>query len=315
MVAEARALLPIDLLALVAHGSTVSYENEAWPRERLGGQETQPMLSVLRDQVKAFGRRRSTWVCARRQKLMALVGTRPRGGRQAREIDYLVDNGAGTAVVSKLLTQAVSAAGSEGAEKLFLRLAAGSRHLQAAHETGFMAYQEESLLVHRGELSGDAAACRPVTAADSYPLFRLYTAATPEPLRRHEAATYAEWQAGLERRWLRNGVHLAVERDGTLAAAVKASRLSQGDLFELTLGPDADVGAVSLIVAAAGRLTGPQTGPTFTLVPLANERITRQLEDAGFEVAGEFVSLVHRTTRPLALPKALPAVAENAVGV
>ncbi len=81
----------MDLLALVAHGSASSYENQAWPRERLGAKETQPTLSVLRDQILVFGRQRSAFVSVKRQRLHALVGTRPRGGRQAWEIDYLVD--------------------------------------------------------------------------------------------------------------------------------------------------------------------------------------------------------------------------------
>ena len=314
MVTEARALLPTDLLALVAHGSTASYENQAWPRERLGGRETQPTLSVLRDQLRAFGRGRSTWVSVSRQRLIGLVGTRERGGKQAREIDYLVSNGSDDAVLGNLLSQAVRAAGEEGAEKLFLRLVGGSDQLEAAHEAGFVPYQEERLYVRKGTLTAGDVDCQPVTPADSYPLFRLYTASTPEPVRRHEAATYAEWQAAMERRWLRNGVHLATSRDGAFQATVKASRLTQGDLFDLTVAREGEVDVLGLIRAAKQRLAGAVTGPSFVLVPYANDHVAGRLEDAGFEVAGEFVSLVHRTTRPLELPKAMAAVAKNVVG-
>jgi len=316
MVADARALLPTDLLALVAHGSSSSYENQAWPRERLGTQETQPTLSVLRDQLFAFGKQRSAWVSLKRQKLQALVGTRHRGGRQAWEIDYLVDCGGDEAVIAELLTRAVKAAGEEGAEKLFLRLAAGSDLFPAAREAGFVAYQEEVLYVLERALEAKPVDCRTATPADSYPLFRLYCACTPEPVRRHEAATYSEWQSGTERRWLRNSAQLVAERDGVIEAHVRASRMTQGVLCDLTLRADATAGAAGLVAAASQALSaGAANGPILALVPSKSEGLARRLEDAGFQVAGEYVSLVHRTTRPLALPKAAPAVAKNAVGV
>lgn len=316
MVEDARALLPTDFLALVAHGSASSYENRAWPRERLGTQEAQPTLTVLRDQLLAFGTQRSAWVSIKRQKLHALVGTRHRGGRQAWEIDYIVDSGAETGVLSALLTQAVQAAGEQGAEKLFLRLAAGSELLTAAREAGFVPYQEERLYALTGTLSARPVETRMATPADSYPLFRLYTACVPESTRRHEAVTYAEWQAGAERRWQRGGVQLVLERDGALQAAVRAARLAQGMLVDLTLSAEALPDVIGLIAAARLALDAANAGePILVLVSSSDEGLGRRLEDAGFAVTGEFVSLVHRTTRPLALPKSVPAVAKNAVGV
>jgi len=316
MVADARALLPLDLLALMAHGSSSSYENQAWPRERLGTRPTQTALSVLRDQLLALGKQRSAWVSVKRQRLQALVGARHRGGRQAWEIDYLIDCCGDEALFSELLTQAVQAAGEAGAEKLFLRLAADSDLLAPAREAGLTPYQEETLYLLNGALAPGPSECRPATPADSYPLFRLYTACTPEPVRRHEAVTYSEWQAAMERRWLRNGVQIVIERDGALKALARASRLAQGILFDLTMGAEAAPDAMGLMAAAMQSLDGgAASGPMLALVPAFDEGLARRLEDAGFEVAGEFVSLVRRTTRPLSLPKAVPAVAKNAVGV
>ena len=315
MVADARALLPTDLLALVAHGSSSSYENQAWPRERLGTEETQPTLSVLRDQLLAFGRQRSAWVSVKRQKLQGLVGTRHRGGRLAWEIDYLVDCGADEGTISDLLTRAVQAAGEERAEKLFLRLTSDSGLFSAAREAGFVPYQEEVLYGLEGDFDATPADCRPATAADSYPLFRLYTACTPEPVRRHEAVTFAEWQAGMERRWLRNSVHLVSERNGAIEAQVRASRLAQGVLFDLMLCPNTAADASGMMAAALRSLDGGTQGPMLALVPATSEGLARRLEDAGFRVVGAYTSLVHRTARPFALPKAVPAVAKNAIGV
>ena len=142
---EARALLPTDLLFLAAQGT--SFENEAWPRERLGTDETQPTLSVLRDQLLALGRRRGAWVATHRQKPQALVGTRKRSGHQAWEIDYLIDCGGGTDVLCDVLERAVRAAGEAGAEKLFVRLEAQSELMPSLREAAFLTYQRETLYV------------------------------------------------------------------------------------------------------------------------------------------------------------------------
>ena len=120
----------------------------------------------------------------------------------------------------------------------------------------------------------------------------------------------------MERRWRRNGVQIVTERDGAITAAVWASRLAQGVLFDLTLSAEAASDGLGLMAAAGRSLDGGVAqGPMLVLVPSTSEGLARQLEDAGFQVDGEFVSLLHRTTRPLALPKALPAVAKNAIGV
>jgi hypothetical protein len=87
-------------------------------------------------------------------------------------------------------------------------------------------------------------------------------------------------------------------------------------MLDLTLSASAAGEATGLIAAAAGALNGgAERGPMFALLPTASEVLAHRLEDAGFREAGEYVSLVHRTTRPLTLPKAAPAVAKNAVGV
>src|SRR5690606_23027602 len=162
---------------------------------------------------------------------------------------------------------------------VFLRLSADSDLMPAAREAGFVPYQDEVLYGLDRPLNAVPAECRMATAADSYPLFRLYTACTPEPVRRHEAVTYAEWQAGQERRWARNGVHLVIERDRAMKASVRASRLAQGDLFEMTLYADTAAEAPGLLAAALASLDGQGSGPLLALVPTTNEPLARRLEE------------------------------------
>jgi hypothetical protein len=312
MVNEARSLLPTDLLTLVAH-SGLGYQNQAWPRERLGSND-QAALGVVRDQLLAFARRRSAWVSVRRQRLLGLVGARQRGGSEAWEVDYLIDATKDQSVAGKLLEQAIREAGKDGAQKLFLRIAAQSPAFAATSMAGFVAYQEERLYVRKASPDESPLNLRPALPSDSYPLFRLYCAATPEATRWYEAATFTEWHASLERKWAKGGIHLVHEQEGAVRASVRAARQPQGLIVDLLLDPMA-ISDADTLVAAAVAGSGAQDQPTYVVVPYRSEALAANLEQAGFAATGDFVSLMRRTARPLSLPKKVAVVAENAVGV
>ena len=310
-----RTLLPTDLPALLAHPG-LSHENEAYPRERLGAGDSQATLKVVRDQLRAFARQRSAWVSMHRQRLQGLVGARQRGGNTAWEIDYLLDATPERRITAGLLDCAVSQAGKEGAQKVFLRLPVESDLMQPVIETGFLAYQEETFLVReaRPTSATEPTGMRQAAASDSYPLFRLYCAALPESIRRFEAATFDEWHASQERRWHKNGAHFVVERDSRLLARLRACRLPQGLMLDLLL--DSSVAdELPALVEAAVTAAGSTNEPIYVLLPLAAEDATRVLQAAGFNAQDQYVSLVRRTTKPLALPRKVPVVAENAIGV
>jgi hypothetical protein len=295
----------------------LSYENAAFPRERLGDGEGQATLSVVADQLRAFARQRSAWVSMRRQRLQGLVGARQRGGNGAWEIDYLLDTTAERRVAGDLLEYAVAQAGKDGAQKVFLRLPANSDLLQPVLESGFLAFQEETLYVRAGAAAVERPApegLRNASASDSYPLFRLYCAATPESTRRFEAATFDEWHAAQERRWHRNGPHFVLESGAQLGAQVRACRLSQGLMVDLLVAAEASGEVEGLVGAAISAADAPDE-PVLVLVPQAAESVARALEGAGFISRSEYVSLVRRTAKPLALPRKVPVVAKNAIGV
>jgi hypothetical protein len=311
-----RSLLPTDLPALLAHAG-LSLENAAYPRERLGAGETQATLSVLRDQLLTFARQRSAWVSMRRQRLQGLVGARQRGGSLAWEIDYLLDTTPDRSVAAAMLEYAVTQAGKEGAQKIFLRLPADSDLMPAVLEAGFLAYQEETLYARRparGSAEKVAIELRPGVASDSYPLFRLYCQVTPESTRRFEAATFDEWHAAQERRWQKNGLHLIQERNGSPSGLIRACRLPHGIMLDLLLDSTSAADAAALVSAAVTTIEA-RDEIVFVLLPRAAEGVTRALEGAGFTAGNQYVSLVRRTTKPLALPRKVPVVAKNAVGV
>ncbi len=312
MVTEARPVLPTDLLALVSYKGR-RYQNEAWTRERMGASEPPGTLGLVLDSFLAFAKGRSAWINVKHQRLQGLVGARRRGGRQAWEIDYLIDATPGGDVVPGLLECAIADAGRGGAEKLFLRLESDSQLLPIVRETGFLPYQEEVLYSRSFGLRANAdTTLRPVTPSDSYLLFRLYNQLTPETARRSEAATFGEWHAAQETRWLKNGLQRIGWEHGEPTASVRAARLPQGVLMELMLTEKALDQTRAIIAAAVHDLEAGQPS-IFVLLPRSAGALASRLEDAGFEPQQEFVSLMRRTTRTQTLPLILPAVAGNAV--
>ena len=293
-----------------------SYRNEAWTRERISTQEmpANPLGTAL-DQLLGFARGRSVWVSVQRQRLHGLVGARQRGGRQAWEIDYLVDATRGLDAVPGLLDCAIVDAGKAGAEKLFLRLEADSKLMPMVLETGFLPYQESTLYRRPGNLTpSEITGLRPLAAMDSYFIFRLYSACTPEAVRRMEAATFSEWQAAQDRRWLKHGVQMVIERDGGVAGMVNAAPNADGITVDLMTNPSSAGDVLPLIGAACAALDAPFAAVE-VLVPASAVGVAGQLKDAGFAPQRDFISLVRRTTRPVAIPTLRPAIVENAVGV
>lgn len=307
-----RLALPADLLAL-AVASGRSYRNEARPRERLSDPD---------DRVRPFGtamepwlslrNNRGVWIASRGQKLQGMVAARPSGSRQAWEIDCLIDASSESDVMPGLLEKAIVESGKAGAHKVFLRLNADSPLLKVARAVGFQAYQEEVLYVREPDALPTApnAKARPFSRLDLYPSFRLYNRVTPESVRRSEAVTFGEWQAAQSNHWLREGSRVVLESEDGVGALLRFAR-SNGDLlFDLLIDPEY-LDEVPSLVALAGQ---GQKARLLCLVPTFAESLSRRLEGLDFAPASEFVSLYHRTARPVKSGRKLvPAVAKSAV--
>ncbi|HXH20820.1 MAG TPA: hypothetical protein VNN10_02235 [Dehalococcoidia bacterium] len=311
MARSARAVLPIDLLALVSYNGKV-YPNEARPRELLGAVDPTPNpIETAFEQWFSFATRRNAWISASRRRLLGLVSARRRGGRQAWEIDCLIDTTAARDAVSGLLECAMRAAGRSAAEKVFLRLSANSPLLPVVMNAGFTAYQSERLYAGSAlAVAGEEVPLRPFTQQDLYPAYRLYNATMPERTRRAEGSTFGEWQAAQEKHWLKAGAQLVLESEGGLAAEVRVGRLPHGLLAEIIAGAPAIEDTRGLL-ATAVKAAGSGLGRLMVLVPESAPAIASQLEDLGFDVREEFICLMARTTRLARMPKLAPQPIPN----
>lgn len=149
--------------------------------------------------------------------LSSLASARVRGGVRAWEVDRLHLKAAEQAL--DLLEQVVEAAGSHGAERVFLRVPSDSQIVDEARRAGFFPFYEEihltanvptgnepatssadatgSINGHQDGTSGRYTA-EERSAPDSYGLFQLYCAATPQHVRVGIGMTFDQWSDSKE---------------------------------------------------------------------------------------------------------------------
>lgn len=315
----ARTVRPTDLVALVAFDGRIC-PNEAKTRDRLGREESSPSpLESALEQWFSFATGRHTWISVRGSTLRGLISARHRSSKAAWEIDCLINAAGDEALCMSLLDHVSEEAGREGAEKIFLRLNADSPVAPIARRAGFVPVVAEVCYAHRGPVSGEGNGATPASEeresatlslrrrsrADAYSLFQLYNVAVPESVRRVEAATFAEWLAAQERRWLtRRSAQLVLERDGYLGAWVRTG--ADGDIgrFDLLVHPRELKLLEPLLLAALARLSGQ--GILLALVPEYEEPLARLLERLGFETQGRYVVMAKRTTVLVKTPRLAP---------
>lgn len=299
---------PTDLAALVGYDGEV-YPNESVTRDRVGTETAPHPLQASFEQWFSFATGRHTWISVKGATLRGLVSARRRGAKSAWELDCLVDAAPDDqGVVLSLLDQVAADAGREGAEKIFLRVPAGSGLLRAGRSAGFVPYLSERLLVaseRRGEGDGQAKlGLRRWTRADAYATFQLYNRWTPEPVRRIEAATFREWSASRER-IARRGAHQTVVEDGGRIAGwlrtAASGEVGRFDLMADSLVPELLDG---LIDAALARLR--EQSRLVALVPEFATGLRERLERAGFASEGEYAVLARRIAKPAAAPELAP---------
>jgi hypothetical protein len=315
----ARTVRPTDLVALVSFDGRIC-PNEAKTRDRLGRQESSPSpLESALEQWFSFATGRQTWISVRGSTLRGLISARRRSSNAAWEIDCLINAAGDDSVCMSLLDRVSEGAGRGGTEKIFLRLATDSPVVPIACRAGFVPFVTETGYIHQGPVSagqsdrarsskeGESSTLplRRRTRADAYFLFQLYNASVPESVRQVEGATFAEWLAAQERRWLaRRSTQLVLERDGYAGAWIRAA--ADGDIgrFDLLVHPRELDLLKPLLLAALGRLS--RQGMLLTLAPEYQEPLVRLLERLGFEKHGQYVVMAKRTAVLVKAPRLAP---------
>jgi hypothetical protein len=291
---RARYPLPTDLVALIAHDGRV-YPNEAktWDRMGTGNGGPHPLGTAL-EQWLSFATGKHTWVSVRGATIRGLVSARRRAKRTAWEVDCLINADEDCSVAHSLLERMAAGTTKEGAERIFLRLAAESPMVEIARSVGFFTYAHETL--YRSDepaLTPDPGLpFRLASKADAFGIYQLYNAVTPANVRAIEGATFREWQAAREP-WGGNPSDLVLEEEGIITGWL---RLLPGNesRFSLLIHPQRR-DAEAFLETALARLKGSR--PVLCLAPSRGDSLSRLLRRLAFFPVEDYVVMAKRTAR------------------
>lgn len=283
---------PSDLVALVSFDGDV-VPNQAVTRDRLG--RTAPAPHALGAAIEQWLGRRPVWIDVRGRQIRGIATAREMHGRDAWQIDTLVDATGGTSgkVVAGLLRQATEAATEARVGRLLLRLEADSSAVLEARRAGFTVALEEQLWTrtHRGSEvdSTSSVQVRDSDAADAFFEFQLYCRTFPVEARQALGMTFDEWGAAQERRWARGMRQQIAVEQGQARAALRAT----GSQLTVIAEADAHDCAEALLRAAEVHLDTR----VLALQPMCDATPARALRDHGFEPGPTYVLLAQRTMR------------------
>src|SRR6266545_3603755 len=213
-----RRPLPTDLVALVSFDGRV-HPNEAKPLERLGLDDRAHPLESTIEQWFSFATGKHTWVSVRGATIRGLISARRRAKRSAWEVDALIDVEEDEEMALSLFSRMIGGITKQRAERIFLRLDAGSHLSEAARKAGFFQYTRETLYRLEATSSSEAneVPFRPREKSDLVGIFQLYSHSVPANVRAIEGATFREWQAA-EESWGGSTKDLLLEEDGIITA-------------------------------------------------------------------------------------------------
>ena len=207
----------------------------------------------------------------------------------------------------ELLEQLITAMGNRSAERVFLRMPAGSPALTLARRSGFVSGYEETLLEGYGndgagrdgqdgrDNAAGPAGMRPKQPQDDYALFQLFCASAPAAVKKTLGLTFDQWQetrdgdGGLRSRhqeWV-------AEEQGRLVAWLRLSRRWVTVDVQGMTHPDYPQRLYPALDFALA-----QPGIQRWLVPDYQEGVADRLRNRGFRQMAQYIMLV----KPVAVP-------------
>lgn len=198
-----RPLRPTDLVALALFQRRAAPGQLAagtWPDTEPGGVKAATLGLALHASLPRPSSRQA-WVARQSGRIVGMVIARPRAGGYAWDVLDLRTPTSDPLVGAELLERVAAHAARCGSRRVFLAIPADGAAQEVARRAAFERYTRSTLLSlspgFRQERA-DAFEGRPRLRVDEQPLFQLYMAAVPAPVRAAEALTIEEWR-GLHR--------------------------------------------------------------------------------------------------------------------
>lgn len=315
-----RPVRPTDLVALASfQRRAVAGELAAgtWPDVEPGGAQTAALRLALNASLPRPSSRQA-WVAWQSGRIAGLVVARPRAGGFAWDILDLRAPPSDPLVGAELLERVAAHAARSGSRRVFLAISADGVAQEVARRAAFERYTRSTLLALAPgfpQERADAFEGRPRLRVDEQPLFQLYTAAVPAPVRAAEALTLEEWR-GLHRGsrpWrpsLGGGRQQLVWELGTsLVGWMQITFGQRSQLLEVLIHPRYEDAADRLLRYAL--LQASPRAPVYLPSREYALSLERAADQAGFQPAGRhdlFVKLLAaRVKQPLIARAPSPA--------
>lgn len=300
--------------------------NLACPRDSLSGTRFLGNPKLWQ-QILAQRRHRITLAWWEGRHLGGLASARAGSGCRVWELDYLYlpinlqdsqSNGwheALETVTLELLEQLIQVAGQRCAERIFLRVPAGSPITKPAQRAGFFPSFEEMLLEGVGNqasprsrsgastVEAPEARWRDRLPRDDYSLFQLFSAATPSQVRIALGLTFDQWKEAreLRRQGCRERVTENNDRITGWLSLLARWRVTEGEVMVHPDYPDLLPALLDLALAHGGIHRW--------LVPDYQERVGDWLQGRSFREAARYVVLVKTVTARVLNPGMAPVEA------
>lgn len=314
-----RAVRPTDLVALRAflkRAGVVEVTTHTWPKVQPESGHL-PTGRVLGQALNARAGRRGAWVALEDGQLLGYLAARARCDGSVWDIEHL--HTARPEVGVDLLEHACASAGDAGALRVFLEVPLDSLGVELGRKAGFQRYAAATLFrlapPFKIDKSG-AFAARPRLRADEHPLFQLYTAAVPAPVRAAEAMTYEEWSAlhAGPRRWapsLFGDQHQYVwEMGAGLVGWMMVVYGQKSQFLELLVHPRYESMLDSLLTYALTQVS--EKAPVYAAAREYQPSLASALDRVGFTASGEVQILVRQLAARIPESKLMPAEAIGA---
>ena len=307
-----RSIRPVELFALASFNALAG-PNEAQSRNSLGRKEARPLtIPDLLKKWLSLEENRHTWVSVDAGPIKGLISARNRSGPSAWDVDCLLlePQTAPEEVCTELLEHLCGIGAEKGIERVFLRLSHQSIIQDAARRVGFHPLLQETLYSlepkQRNKLGQPNLnhPLRPRSGADDLGLFQLYSATVLCTVRQMEGATLREWKE--TRECLPNGRRreFVYQPAHEILGWVQICLDDDRAYIDLLCHPQEEKALVSLL--GFGLACLPPRCSALCLVPDFQIVWQRLAEEWGFEVRGQYQTLIRQLSVRIKQPRLVP---------
>jgi hypothetical protein len=222
-------------------------------------------------------------------------------GRQSWNITHLHLRESSETFLTDLLERSAQSAGSNGAEKIFVRFLREDSLVDIARLSGYFPCVPEVLYLREREVNGgghispqdSSVALSRREQSDDHGLFRLYSATTPAEVRYAVGMTIDQWLSSHENVSGR-AREFVLREGGEIVAWLGLVRKSGNGHIAAMVHPKHEHRIFSLVDFALDEMAGARS--IYSLVPEYQTAMQTALAERGFRASSDYVMLVKTMT-------------------